>query len=232
MDPVIAEHAAQAGQFAFGELFWRADPVVKAVMLGLALASIWCWAIIAERSITLSRLNRADRHFVNRFRKAPKLDAMSDVKQAKGAQALYAAAMHEFSQETRESTWNDGMRERIGRALEIRLASETERLETGLPFLATVGSAAPFIGLFGTVWGIMNSFRAIADMKSTSLAIVAPGLAEALFATALGLLAAIPAVIFYNKLSSQIAKVNARQEAFGGELMILLSRVAQSGRSA
>jgi biopolymer transport protein TolQ len=232
MEPVIAEHAAQAGQFAFLELFWRADAVVKAVMLGLAIASVWCWAIIAERSIALSRLNRADRHFVDRFRKAPKLDTATDAVGAKGAQGLYAAAMHEFSQETGESTWTGGMRERIGRALEIRLASETERLETGLPFLATVGSAAPFIGLFGTVWGIMNSFRAIADMKSTSLAVVAPGLAEALFATALGLLAAIPAVIFYNKLSNQIAKVNARQEAFGGELMILLSRIAQSGRSA
>jgi biopolymer transport protein TolQ len=232
MEPVIAEHAAQAGQFAFLELFWRADLVVKAVMLGLALASVWCWAIIAERSIALSRLNRADRLFVDRFRKAPNLDASADAARAKGAQALYAAAMHEFTQESRESTWNDGMRERIGRALEIRLAGETERLETGLPFLATVGSAAPFIGLFGTVWGIMNSFRAIADMKSTSLAVVAPGLAEALFATALGLLAAIPAVIFYNKLANQIAKVNARQEAFGGELMILLSRIAQSGRGA
>jgi biopolymer transport protein TolQ len=232
MEPVIAEHAVQAGQFAFLELFWRADAVVKAVMLGLALASVWCWAIIAERSIALSRLNREDRRFLDRFRKAPKLDAAADASRAKGAQALYAAARHEFAQETDASKWNDGMRERIGRALEIRLASETERLETGLPFLATVGSAAPFIGLFGTVWGIMNSFRAIADMKSTSLAVVAPGLAEALFATALGLLAAIPAVIFYNKLANQIAKVNARHEAFGGELMILLSRLVQSGRGA
>ena len=232
MESVIAEHPAQAGQFAFLELFWQADIVVKAVMLGLVLASVWCWAIIAERSIALSRLNRADRRFLDRFRKAPQLDGVADTAKAKGAQALYAAAMHEFAQETGASGWNDGMRERIGRALEIRLASEAERLETGLPFLATVGSAAPFIGLFGTVWGIMNSFRAIADMKSTSLAVVAPGLAEALFATALGLLAAIPAVIFYNKLTNQIAKVNARQEAFGGELMILLSRIAQSGRSA
>jgi biopolymer transport protein TolQ len=231
MEPVVVEHAAQAGQFAFLELFWRADAVVKVVMLGLALASLWCWAIIAERSIALSRLNREDRRFLARFRSAPKL-VEEEARNAKGARALYAAAMHEFSQESSDTKWNDGMRERIGRALEIRLAGETERLETGLPFLATVGSAAPFIGLFGTVWGIMNSFRAIADMKSTSLAVVAPGLAEALFATALGLLAAIPAVIFYNKLANQIAKVNARQEAFGGELMILLSRLAQSGRRA
>jgi biopolymer transport protein TolQ len=232
MEPVIAEHATQ-GQFAFLELFWRADAVVKAVMLGLALASVWCWAIIAERSIALSRLNREDRRFLAHFRDAPKLNAVeAAARNPKGARALYAAAMHEFAQETGDARWNDGMRERIGRALEIRLASETERLETGLPFLATVGSAAPFIGLFGTVWGIMNSFRAIADMKSTSLAVVAPGLAEALFATALGLLAAIPAVIFYNKLANQIAKVNARQEAFGGELMIRLSRLAQAGRAA
>lgn len=176
----------------------NADPVVKAVMAGLVLASVACWAIIFEKVIRLMKLSSD----VKKLEAA----ARGDAPPSRGfVHRLLAAAEDEHAHgatgEGRTET-----RGRLERAMRTAMRSELHRLEVGLPFLATIGSAGPFIGLFGTVWGIMNSFTAIATQKDTSLAVVAPGIAEALFATALGLAAAIPAVVAYNSISVSLGR--------------------------
>jgi biopolymer transport protein ExbB/TolQ len=183
-------------------LILDADPVVQAVMLGLVLASIVCWTVIFEKIIQLGRLNRDVR----------KLESLAKGGSADGdpqlVRNLLAAAQEELpaaSGEARSETQN-----RLERAMRSAAKTELRRYEIGLPFLATVGSAAPFVGLFGTVWGIMNSFTSIAQAKDTSLAVVAPGIAEALFATGLGLAAAIPAVVAYNQISVSLGRCAAR----------------------
>ncbi|MEK7244953.1 MAG: protein TolQ, partial [Pseudomonadota bacterium] len=211
----------------------RADWVVKAVMISLFLASIWCWAIIFEKMIGLRRLNARSDEFERSFWSGRSLEDLYD---RIGAQprdpmsSIFAAAMREWrrkvmraeSDEGREHS--GGLQERIERVMQITLAREMERAERYMTFLATTGSTAPFIGLFGTVWGIMNSFHAIALTKNTSIAVVAPGIAEALFATALGLLAAIPAVVAYNKISRDLDRYASRLEGFAGEFAAILSR--------
>jgi biopolymer transport protein ExbB/TolQ len=183
-------------------LILDADPVVQAVMLGLVLASLACWTVIFEKLIQLSRLNRDSR----------KLESLAKGGNIEGdprlVRAVLAAAEEQLPAspgETRHDVLN-----RLERAMRAAAKTEVRRYETGLPFLATVGSAAPFVGLFGTVWGIMNSFTSIAQAKDTSLAVVAPGIAEALFATGLGLAAAIPAVIAYNQISVSLGRTAAR----------------------
>ena len=229
--------AAASGDLDFSvwTLFLRADLIVKLVMLLLLSASVWCWAIIIEKSVRLRRLNRDATEFEDSFWSGGSLDALYD---RIGAQpldpmgAVFSSAMKEWrrSAETGNLTVDRGssLTERIERVMDVTLSRELEHVERQMIILASTGSTAPFIGLFGTVWGIMNSFQSIAMSKNTSLAVVAPGIAEALFATALGLLAAIPAVIAYNKISKDLDRYAARLEAFSSEFSAIISRQLDS----
>ncbi len=220
--------AAGELDFSLFALFWAADWVVKAVMLGLLGASIWSWAIVVDKWVLFGRA----RHEMNRFEKVfwsgQSLDELYQTlseRPARGLAAVFVAAMKEWKRSHEQGAASYiGVQVRIDKVLDVAIARETEGLEKRLGFLATVGSASPFVGLFGTVWGIMNSFQSIAVSESTNLAVVAPGIAEALFATALGLLAAIPAVIAYNKFSSDANKLVARLEGFADEFSTILSR--------
>lgn len=203
MDPQAAAAAIdQAGHMSIMPLIMNADPVVKAVMIGLAVASVACWAIILEKVIRLLRLGSDVR----------KLEATANGGSLP-ARGLVRKLLTAAEDEQSHGSPGEGRTEtrgRLERAMRTAMRSELHRLEVGLPFLATIGSAGPFIGLFGTVWGIMHSFTAIAHQKDTSLAVVAPGIAEALFATALGLAAAIPAVVAYNAISVALGRASNR----------------------
>jgi biopolymer transport protein TolQ len=212
-------------------LFLRADWVVKATMLVLLLASIWCWAIIFEKTMGLRRLNSRSDEFEQAFWSGQSLEDLYDrigTHPRDPMSAIFVAAMREWRRKASRGNGGrehaGGLGERIDRVMQIALTREMERAERYMTFLATTGATAPFIGLFGTVWGIMNSFHAIALSKNTSLAVVAPGIAEALFATALGLLAAIPAVVAYNKISRDLDRYSSRLESFAGEFSAILSR--------
>jgi biopolymer transport protein TolQ len=217
--------------FSMLSLFTRADLVVKSVIVVLLLASIWCWAIIVEKLLGMRKLNSAASNFEQAFWSGVTLDELYS---RTGAQpkdpmtAVFVAAMREWNRADvpgeGDATARVSLSERIERVMQITLAREVDRAESYMTFLATTGSTAPFIGLFGTVWGIMNSFQSIAVSKNTSLAVVAPGIAEALFATALGLLAAIPAVVAYNKLSRDLDRYAGRLDSFAGEFLAILSR--------
>ena len=220
--------APEVVDFSLLGLFLAADLVVKAVMIGLLGASIWCWAIIVDKSMLYGRYNRQMNVFERVFWSGQSLEELYQQMQERpsaGLGAIFVAAMKEWkrSHEQNASSFL-GMQQRMDKVLDVAINRESETLEKRLGFLATVGSASPFIGLFGTVWGIMNSFTSIAASKSTNLAVVAPGIAEALFATAIGLLAAIPAVIAYNKLSSDANKLTSRLEGFADEFSTILSR--------
>ena len=209
-------------------LFLQAGLVVKLVMIGLLLASVWSWAIMIDKWILYVRTNRQLDRFEKVFWSGQSLEelyrSLAD-RTPTGMGALFMSAMREWKRSfERGANSQIGLQMRIDKALDVSLSREMERLEKRLMFLATVGSAAPFIGLFGTVIGIMTSFQAIAGSKSTNLAVVAPGIAEALMATALGLLAAIPAVIAYNKFSSDAGKISGRLEGFADEFSAILSR--------
>jgi biopolymer transport protein ExbB/TolQ len=209
---------AAAHDFSFYSLILQADPVVKAVMLLLVLASVACWAIILEKAVRLWKLGRD----LKRLERTVSDDATADAPRGL-VRTLLSAAHHEAEDGGRNEPRGE-LRARLERAMRSSLKGELQRLEVGLPFLATVGSAAPFIGLFGTVWGIMNSFTSIAQQKDTSLAVVAPGIAEALFATALGLAAAIPAVMAYNMISVSLGRGSNRANTTIIELAKRLSR--------
>jgi biopolymer transport protein TolQ len=229
MDVEIAQGLAQPGNFGLVHLFWQAHIVVKIVMLGLVLASVWCWAIILEKYFAVGRARKATERFEQQFWSGKSLEDLYlglGPKSGVGMATVFMAAMREWkrSQESAARAGFHGVQKRIEKVMDVQLQKELSRLESRLLFLATIGSAGPFIGLFGTVWGIMNSFRAIAISKNTNLAVVAPGLAEALFATALGLLAAIPATIFYNKFANDIARIGARFENFAVEFSAIISR--------
>jgi len=209
-------------------LFWQAGWVVKLVMIGLLAASVWTWAIIIDKLISYARMRSALNQFEQVFWSGQSLEelyrTLSDRKTT-GMASIFVAAMREWKKSFEKGARSPmGLQTRIDKAMDLALTREMERLEGRLGFLATIGSAAPFIGLFGTVVGIMTSFQAIAGSKSTSLAVVAPGIAEALLATAIGLLAAIPAVIAYNKLSSDAGKLGVRMEGFADEFSAILSR--------
>lgn len=217
-------------------LFFQADIIVKAVMIMLVIASVWCWAIIIEKRTILTKLTRRARKFEDAFWSGEPLDKLYQrIKKSPHDPLLktFAAGMEEW-QNTASSGIPDkeelqaSLRQRVERAMSVTIGREMERLEKGMTFLATVGSTAPFIGLFGTVWGIMNSFTAIAQSNNTSLAVVAPGIAEALFATALGLVAAIPAVVAYNGYSNRFGRYAARLDAFVTEFTAILSRHLES----
>ncbi len=209
-------------------LFLEASFVVQAVMIGLLVASIWCWAIIIDKMLLFARVRRQTDQFENVFWSGQNLEdlyrTLSERPQ-KGMAAVFTAAMGEWKRSFERNARSPiGLQTRIDKTMDVAIAREMSQLEKRLLFLATLGSAAPFIGLFGTVVGIMTSFQAIAGSKSTNLAVVAPGIAEALLATALGLLAAIPAVIAYNKFSADAGKVSMRLEGFADEFSSILSR--------
>lgn len=229
MDVDISNVAAAQGGHSLMALFWQAHIVVKIVMIGLVVASIVCWGIIFEKIFLIGRIRRLTDKFENLFWSGQSLEDLYltlGPRKNRAMASMFMAAMREWkrSQESAMRAGFIGVQKRIEKVMDVQLQREMAQLESRLLILATVGSTAPFIGLFGTVWGIMNSFRAIAVSKSTNLAVVAPGLAEALFATALGLLAAIPAVIFYNKFASDIGKLGARLENFADEFSSIISR--------
>ena len=218
--------------FSVWALFLRADVIVKAVIVILFLASIWCWAIIIEKTLWLRRLNAWASAFETSFWSGGSLDDLFDRighQPRDPMTATFIAAMQEWRRSVVKgqgapSNPRGGLEQRIDRVMQITVAREMDRVERYMTVLASTGATAPFIGLFGTVWGIMNSFQAIALTKNTSLAVVAPGIAEALFATALGLLAAIPAVVAYNKLSKDLDRYAGRIQTFAGEFSAILSR--------
>ncbi|MFD0915292.1 protein TolQ [Pseudahrensia aquimaris] len=209
-------------------LFMEAGLIVKIVMIGLILASVWCWAIIVDKWLAFSRMKKQIDLFEQTFWSGQSLENLYQTlngRPVSGMSALFVAAMGEWKRSFERNARSPiGLQTRIDKVLDVSLAREMEKMEKRLMFLATLGSAAPFVGLFGTVVGIMTSFQAIAGSKSTSLAVVAPGIAEALLATALGLLAAIPATIAYNKLSADAAKISTRLEGFADEFSAILSR--------
>ena len=223
---------AQEMDFSMWALFARATFVVKLVMLVLILASFWAWSIIIQKLIAYRRARREADSFDARFWSGEPLDGLFDeIGPDPGGQSerVFAAGMTEWRRSHRsDGDLIAGATARIDRSMDVAIAKEAEGLQGGLQVLATVGSTAPFIGLFGTVWGIMHAFMAIAAQRDTSLVVVAPGIAEALLATALGLLAAIPAVIFYNKLSADSDRIVAGYEAFADEFATLLSRQLDS----
>jgi biopolymer transport protein TolQ len=209
-------------------LFWHAHWIVKMVMIGLLVCSIWVWAIAIDKTVLYARSRRAMNRFEQFFWSGSSLEDLYrslSHKPSHSMAALFVAAMREWKRSL-EGTPRSiaGLQMRIEKVMEVTIAREVERLERRLLVLATVGSAGPFVGLFGTVWGIMTSFQSIAASKNTSLAVVAPGIAEALFATAIGLVAAIPATIFYNKFASEVNKQTQRLEGFADEFAAILSR--------
>jgi biopolymer transport protein TolQ len=215
------------------QLFSNAHIVVKIVMLGLIAASVWSWAIILEKFFLFARTKKETDKFEQVFWSGQSLEELYQAlaqRRNTSMAALFVAAMREWKRSIERDTAErvvktmPGVQLRVDKVMDVTISREVERLERRLTFLATVGSTAPFIGLFGTVWGIMTSFQAIAVSKNTALAVVAPGIAEALFATALGLLAAIPAVIFYNKFNSEVARNASRLEGFADEFAAILSR--------
>lgn len=226
MDPALAQSALT--DLSLWGLFLQAHLIVKVVMTGLVLASVWCWAIIVDKYVLYARTRRNMDRFEKVFWSGQSLEELYRSlapRPTTSMPALFVAAMREWKR-----SFEGGGRAvaslqmRIEKVLDVTIQREVERLEGRLLVLATVGSAGPFVGLFGTVWGIMTSFQSIAASKNTSLAVVAPGIAEALFATALGLLAAIPATIFYNKFSAEVAKQASRLEGFADEFSAILSR--------
>ncbi len=214
--------------FSLLALFLRATFTVKVVMIVLIVASFWSWAIIVQKLLDLRRAKDEARAFDQEFWSGEPLDVVFDRvgPEPPGAAArIFAAGMTEWRRSHRkEGGLIAGTQARIERAMNVAIGREAERLGSGLTFLATVGSIAPFVGLFGTVWGIKNAFEEIALQQSTNLAVVAPGIAEALLATGLGLLAAIPAVIFYNQLSQGTEQVVGGYESFADEFSMILSR--------
>jgi biopolymer transport protein TolQ len=213
-------------------LFLQADIIVKVVMMILLMASFWSWAVIFDKLLRLRRLTRDAGKFEESFWSGGSLEDLYDrigTRPLDPMAATFAAAMREWRRSTAKGLIGApgiraSLQDRIDRTMQVTIGREMERLERFMAYLATVGSTAPFVGLFGTVWGIMNSFQAIAASKNTSLAVVAPGIAESLFATALGLVAAIPAVIAYNKLSTDFGRYAGRLDAFASEFSAILSR--------
>ncbi|PPB80606.1 cell division and transport-associated protein TolQ [Albidovulum inexpectatum] len=223
---------AQEMDFSLLALFWRASPVVKLVMIMLVVASFWSWAIIIQKFIAFREARREAAIFDRAFWSGEPLDELYDRigPDPEGpSERIFAAGMTEWRRSLRDDGGMiAGAQARIERSMDVAILKATEQLTRGLPFLATVGSTAPFVGLFGTVWGIKVAFEQIAISQNTSLAVVAPGIAEALVATALGLVAAIPAVIFYNKLSTDSDRIIAGYEAFADEFATILSRQLDS----
>ena len=225
---IINSFGTSEGQLSFINLFLEAHIVVKLVIIGLVFSSVWSWAIIIEKLFTFRRARKAANSFEKLFWSGQSLEELYGAISRQDNQSmasLFVAAMREWKRSVEGSTRSfGGIQMRVEKVMDVTISREMERLERRLLFLATVGSTAPFVGLFGTVWGIMSSFQAIAVSKNSSLAVVAPGIAEALFATALGLLAAIPAVIFFNKFNTEAQRQAQRLEGFADEFAAIISR--------
>jgi biopolymer transport protein TolQ len=227
MDPA----AISPDSFSFLHLFMRATWVAKLVMLGLALASIWSWAVIIQKSLAFARLNREANAFEDQLASGRSMEEIAADAGDRPVEAL-PKMLHGALCEWREArargapteTQSAFLIQRIDRVLDAHIARESQKVEQGLGLLAIVATASPFVGLFGTVWGIMHAFQAIAIQKNTNLAVVAPAIAEALFATAIGLAAAIPAYIAFNKFSTDAGKFSARLEGFADDLSTAIQR--------
>jgi biopolymer transport protein TolQ len=227
-DVAQAALPAASADVSLISLFWHAHFVVKTIMLGLLACSVWVWAIAIDKMFLYARTRKAMDRFEQAFWSGQSIDELYRALAAKPAHsmaALFVAAMREWKRSFEGHARSfAGLQTRIDKVMSVSIAREVERLDRRLLVLATVGSASPFVGLFGTVWGIMSSFQSIAASKNTSLAVVAPGIAEALFATAIGLIAAIPATIFYNKFTSEVNRQAMRLEGFADEFSAILSR--------
>lgn len=216
-----------------GHLFLHASLVVQLVMIGLVLCSVLVWAIIIEKILVLHRVKKEANAFEDRFWSGGSLDDLYDREGARPVHpiaAVFGAAMGEWRRSSRIAgidILRGGTQERIDRAIAITIGRENDRLSRFIVLLATIGPVAPFVGLFGTVWGIMHAFASIAAMHNTNLSVVAPGISEALFATAIGLITAIPAYIAYNLLSRALDNFSERMEAFGTEFAAILSRQSE-----
>nr|WP_238941263.1 protein TolQ [Jannaschia sp. Os4] len=213
-------------------LFWRATIVVKIVMFMLLAASVWVWAVLLQKVAQFRLARRNAAKFDRRFWSGEPLDELhAEIGDSPSgaSERIFSAAMSEWSRSHRDDGGLiPGAQSRIDRAMDVAIGRERDRLTSGLTFLATVGSVGPFVGLFGTVWGIMHAFTEIAAQQNTNLAVVAPGIAEALLATGLGLLAAIPAVVFYNKLTRDADRIVGSYEAFADEFATIISRQADA----
>jgi len=212
---------ASSADFSIMNLFLRADIIVKSVILTLIACSIYSWAIIIEKFKLFKKINLSSEEFEQKFWKSRSAESFyKDIpKNIEDPMALVFKASMEAALKTRSKS---NLNEKLSNMLEINIERQMSKIEKSYTFLATVGSTAPFIGLFGTVWGIMNSFQSIAISRNTSLAIVAPGIAEALFATALGLLAAIPAVVAYNKFNNDAKKYSQKLENFSKRFLTII----------
>ena len=238
IDATALAGSVGAQDLSIWSLFLNADWIVKLVILLLVVASFWTWTIIFEKVMRIRRLRAAARQFEESFWSGGSLEELFDRignRPPDPMTSIFVAAMKEWRRSAAKGLlvseqMRASLQDRIERVMDITLGREMEQLERHMTYLASIGSSAPFIGLFGTVWGIMNSFASIAASKNTSLAVVAPGIAEALFATALGLVAAIPAVLAYNKLSGDIGRYGQRLEAFSGEFGAILSRQLEEKR--
>ena len=221
-----------ATDYTMWALFARATLLVKLVMLMLVAASVWCWAVVIDKHRQYRKARAEADVFDRAFWSGQPLDALFDkigASPAGQSEKIFVAGMLEWRRSHRDDgDLIAGAQGRIDRSMDVAIAKEAGSLQKGLPVLATVGSTAPFVGLFGTVWGIMNSFIEIAESQNTNLAVVAPGISEALLATGLGLLAAIPAVVFYNKLSADADRIVSGYEAFADEFATILSRQLDS----
>jgi biopolymer transport protein TolQ len=227
-EAAIGAAAATGMDFSAWGLFLRATPTVQAVMILLIVVSFWSWAIIFEKAIQFARLRRQINAFEGDFWSGQSLEDLYDRigdRASTPAEKVFSAGMSEWNRSvSKVGGMMPGTQQRVDRAMNVAIARETEVIEKRLPFLATVGSVSPFVGLFGTVWGIKHSFESIAMQQSTNLAVVAPGIAEALFATALGLLAAIPAVVAYNRLQADAERLSGGLDNFADEFSTILGR--------
>jgi len=238
IDATALAGSVGAQDLSIWSLFLNADWIVTLIILLLVVASFWTWTIIFEKAIRIPRLRAAAKQFEESFWSGGSLEELFDRignRPPDPMTSVFVAAMKEWRRSAAKGLLvteqlRTSLHERIDRVMDITLGREMEQLERHMTYLASIGSSAPFIGLFGTVWGIMNSFASIAASKNTSLAVVAPGIAEALFATALGLVAAIPAVLAYNKLSGDIGRYGQRLDAFAGEFGAILSRQLEEKR--
>jgi biopolymer transport protein TolQ len=231
VDVTTTGGAGTAGDLSVVSIFMRADPVVQTVLVLLLLASLWSWTIIINKWLAFGALNRRAAKFEKTFWSGLSLDELYQQYAAKvdhPMAATFVSALKEWRRAFEGGPPREaavpGVKERIEKAMGVTILRETDGLERQLGFLATVGSVAPFVGLFGTVWGIMHAFAAIGALHNATLATVAPGMSEALFATAMGLLAAIPAVIFYNRFVAEIGRYTTRLDAFADEFSTILSR--------
>ncbi len=225
--------AIGGGDFSFWSLFTAADWVVKSVMILLVVASVWSWVVAINKAVMFFLLRRKATSFEDTFWSGRTLDELAkalgnDTRDPMSR--VFAAAMREYNESRASGGRSDiATHERIDSVMNLVVNRELAKCERGMPVLATVASASVFVGLFGTVWGIMNAFRAIAASQNTNLSVVAPGIAEALFATALGLIAAIPALVFYNMFTSDLDKYGGRLEGYADELSAILSRKLNKG---